>query len=597
MPGKLARWSYTLKLSTLLLILFFLVSNFSFLWLSYRAKRALEAEIKVKLEDAASRLSRLAKPSSNPAEVRLAVEKFLFERELLAFGFFKDGPLPTVWTGTGNKTGFVADYHPVSRPVLSGPNEFGGHFTCTYSFPAAIEHGMAVPAGFVIAQVDPLGRLEELFRLQTFFWILGFFLMAATVSLLWRFVLAPFETVEKKAAEAHLIPTAAPGSDPAELTIERFEKALAELQAKEKELSRLYEESEKKALHFSALSRHLIDSLSSGIVIFDPAGKIVEFNPAAGQLLGLRENRQLPPSLRKALPDVEPGHPAESVELEVEMGGQTKILAVSSSAISNPDGENLGKALLVSDLTDFKEMEKKLKDKEHWAFLGETAAGLAHELRNALAVMVGYGKLLAKALGENHPSHNTAGELLRESQGAEETLKRFLEYARPGQMFLETLDIRELLEETITSLKPRFPAVSFRLNAPDKTPCHLDASLLKQIASNLLLNGAEAAGDGGWIKVTLQVYENSDGWKIEVADSGPGVPEKQKNKLFTPFFTTKPSGTGLGLALVKKAVHLLEGSIRLADDKKGAVFVVTLPEKLRGLPEKDKIQKKHHVRR
>ncbi|HEU4435901.1 MAG TPA: PAS domain-containing protein, partial [candidate division Zixibacteria bacterium] len=464
MPGKLARWSYTLKLSTLLLILFFLVSNFSFLWLSYRAKRALEAEIKVKLEDAASRLSRLAKPSSNPAEVRLAVEKFLFERELLAFGFFKDGPLPTIWTGTGNKTGFVADYYPVSRPVLSGPNEFGGHFTCTYSFPAAIEHGMALPAGFVIAQVDPLGQLEELFRLQTFFWILGFFLMAATVSLLWRFVLAPFETVEKKAAEAHLIPTAAPGSDPAELTIERFEKALAELQAKEKELSRLYEESEKKALHFSALSRHLIDSLSSGIVIFDPAGKIVEFNPAAGQLLGLRENRQLPPSLRKALPDVEPGHPAESVELEVEMGGQTKILAVSSSAISNPDGENLGKALLVSDLTDFKEMEKKLKDKEHWAFLGETAAGLAHELRNALAVMVGYGKLLAKALGENHPSHNTAGELLRESQGAEETLKRFLEYARPGQVFLETLDIRELLEETITSLKPRFPAVSFRLN-------------------------------------------------------------------------------------------------------------------------------------
>ncbi|HEU4436370.1 MAG TPA: ATP-binding protein, partial [candidate division Zixibacteria bacterium] len=76
-----------------------------------------------------------------------------------------------------------------------------------------------------------------------------------------------------------------------------------------------------------------------------------------------------------------------------------------------------------------------------------------------------------------------------------------------------------------------------------------------------------------------------------------GVPEKQKHKLFTPFFTTKLNGTGLGLALVKKAVHLLEGSVRLADDKKGAVFVVTFPEKLRGLPEKDEIQKKHHVRR
>jgi PAS domain-containing protein len=320
MAEKLGRWSFTLKLSTLLLILFFLVSNFSFLWLSYRAKNALQEEIKVKLEDASARLSRLAGSSSNLSEARLAVEKFLFERDLLAFGFF-DGPLPTVWTGPDNKTGFAAAHQPVAGAILSGPIEFGGHFTCTYSFPAATENGKPLPAGFVIAQVDPLGRLGELFRLQTFFWILGFLLMAATVSLLWKFVLAPFEAVEKKAAEAHLTPTGTPpGSDPAELTIARFEKALAELKAKERELSRLYAESEKKAGHYSALSKHLIDSLGSGIVIFDPNGTIVDFNPAAGQLLGLGENRQLPGSLKKVLPEVKPGQPAESVELEVETG-------------------------------------------------------------------------------------------------------------------------------------------------------------------------------------------------------------------------------------------------------------------------------------
>jgi nitrogen-specific signal transduction histidine kinase len=591
MPEKLGRWSFTLKLSTLLLILFFLISNFSFLWLSYRAKNALKTEIKVKLEAAAAQLSRLAGNSSRPEEARALVQKFLFERELLAVGFF-NGPLPTVWTSLDNQTGFATDYRPVNIPVLSGPIEFGGHFTITYSFPA----GAHRPAGFVIAQVDPLGRLEELFRLQTFFWILGFLLMASTVSLLWRFVLAPFEAVEKKAAEAHLAPAKTPGEDPAELIIARFEKALAELKAKERELSRLYEESEKKALHYSALSKHLIDSLGSGIVIFDPTGAIVDFNPAAGMLLGLNENRRLPGSLKKVLPEVKPGHPAESVELEVQMEGQTKILAVSASAISNPNGENLGKALLVSDLTDFKEMETKLKEKEHWAFLGETAAGLAHELRNALAVMVGYGKLLAKAVGEDHPSHKTAGELLRESQAAEETLKRFLEYARPGQVFLETLDLREILKETTASLKPRFPSVNFQLNTPLEASAHSDAALLKQIFSNLILNGAEAAGDGGMVKVTLEACRTPQGWRLEVADSGPGIPEKQKNNLFTPFFTSKPAGTGLGLALVKKAVHLLEGSVQLANGKKGAIFVVILPEKLRELPREDEVQKKHHVR-
>ncbi len=584
-----------MKLSTLLLILFFLVSNFSFLALSYRAKNALEAEIKVKLEDAAAQLSRLASGSSDWVETRQSVQKFLFERDLLAFGFFNT-PLPTVWTGTDNKTGFVADFRPVAYPVLSGPNEFGGHFTCTYSFPAAVENGKNRPAGFVIAKVDSLGRLGELFRLQTFFWVLGFFLMAATVSLLWRFVLAPFEAVEKKAAEAHLTPAKTPEDDPAELTIASFEKALAELKTKERELSLLYEESEKKALHFSALSRHLIESLGSGIVIFDPHGTIVDFNPAAGQLLGLDENRQLPRSLQTVLPEVGPGRPSESVELEVTTGEKTKILAVSASIISNPKGENLGKALLVSDLTDFKEMEKMLKEKEHWAFLGETAAGLAHELRNALAVMVGYGKLLAKAVGIGHPSHKTAGELLRESQAAEETLKRFLEYARPGEIFVESLDLREVLEETTAPLQSRFPSVKFLLTGLDKAPGRSDAALLKQIFSNLLLNAAEAAGDGGWVKVKLKACEPGGGWNIEVADSGPGIPEKQREKLFSPFFTTKPDGTGLGLALVKKAVHLLEGTIRLEEGKKGAVFVVSLPEGLRNLPGKDEIQEKHNVR-
>jgi len=597
MAEKLGRWSFTLKLSTLLLILFFLVSNFSFLALSYRAKNALQAEIKVKLEDAAAQLSRLAAESSNRLKTRQSVEKFLFERELLAFGFFQEGPLPTVWTNPESRAGFVADFQPVAQALLTGPIEFGGHFTCTYSFPVASENGKNLPAGFVIAQVYSLGQLERLFRLQTFFWVIGFLLMSATVTLLWRFVLAPFQAVGKKAAEARLTPAGSgPDADPAAVTIESFEKAIAELKANEKELSQLYKESEKKALHYSALSKHLIDSLSSGIIIFDPDEAIVDFNPAAKQLLGLADDPHLPAALRKVLPQVKPGRPAESVELEVELGRQTKILAVSASAISNPKGENLGKALLLSDLTDFKEMEKKLKENEHWAFLGETAAGLAHELRNALAVMVGYSKLLAKAVGEGHPSHKTAGELLRETKAAEETLKRFLEYARPEQVFVETLDVRVLLEETVSILQSRFPGVEFKLRVSGKTACRSDAALLKQIFSNLLLNGAEAVGRTGWVEVKLEACGAPEGWHLEVADSGPGVPDREKEKIFSPFFTTKPDGTGLGLALVKKAVHLLEGSIQLETGNKGAVFVVILPERLRGLPQKDDIQKKHHVR-
>ncbi|MCI0330639.1 MAG: ATP-binding protein [candidate division Zixibacteria bacterium] len=596
MPSQLSRWSPTLKLSALALILFFLISNFSFLWLSYKAKSALQSEIKAKLEGAAARLGEIVSEAPDRMEARKRAREFLAEGGLLACGFFEEGPLPSVWTNPQSEVAFVADYHPAQSPNLSGPNPFGGHFTCTYSFPASTGKGKTRPAGFVIARAESWGELERLFRIQTFFWIIGFALMAAAASLLWRFLLAPFETVEKKAAEARLSFTGGGReADPAAKTIESFERAIAELQAKERELSELYRESEKRAVHYSSLSKHLIESLGSGIILFDPAGRIVDFNPAAQELLGLRKGLNPPALWQKLLARVAPGRPAESVELEVELGPAKKILAASVSAISNPDGEALGKALLVSDLTEFKEMEKKLEEKEHWAFLGETAAGLAHELRNALAVMVGYTKLLAKAVGESHPSHHTAAELLKESRSAEETLKRFLDYARPSPLFLEKLNLRGVLDETVAALESQFPAVAFRVSAPEKTGWQSDAALLKQIFSNLLRNGAEAAGGGGWVEARVESSEAPEGWRITVSDSGPGIPAEIRKKIFSPFFTTRPEGTGLGLALVKKAVHLLEGEIQMGNENRKTSFVVRLPVRLREPAQKDKTQEKQKL--
>lgn len=598
MTARLGQWSLKLKFSALVLVLFFVLSNFTFLWLSYSAKTALKDELKVKLEGLSLQLARRAGGGAGVMGHRLEIQEFLSDNGLLAFGFFGPGPKPEILTRGGDAVSFAADFHPENAAALSGPISFGGRFTCTYSFPARMEAGKKLPAGFVIAPADQLGRLEKLFRLETYFWLVGFLLMAAAATLLWRFVLAPFETAVKKAAEARLGPTeTGPNADPAAATLESFEMAIAELKAKEQELSRLYRESEKRAGHYSALSRHLIESLTSGIVIFNPEGKVADFNPAAERLLHLEDTGRLPETLARLVAGTGPGQPAGFTELRLEILGERKILAASASVISNPAGEVLGRALLVSDLTGFKEMERKLKEQEHWAFLGETAAGLAHELRNALAVMVGYGKLLAKAVGETHPSHRTAERLLKESRAAEETLKRFLEYARPGEVFWETVDPAAILSELTATLESQFPKVKFECRAPGEFCRRSDSTLLKQIFSNLLRNAAEAAGRGGWVKVTLEAWGRSPGWRLEVADSGPGVPAGQKEKIFSPFFTTRPEGTGLGLALVKKAVHLLEGEIQLLETEKGAVFAVTFPERLRALTEKDEVQVEHHVRR
>jgi len=447
-------------------------------------------------------------------------------------------------------------------------------------------------AGFVVASADRLGRLEKSFKLQIAFWVIGFLLAGLVVALLWKFIAAPFEIMEEAASEAK-VSEAPSENDPASAMIEVFEKVIAELKAKEIELSFLYQESEKKALHFSTLSQHLLESLNSGIVIFDSEGRIADLNPAAKKLLEVNDFFQLPVPMEKILHQADVNHPAEGAEVEMKIGGKTKTFAVSASVISNAQKENLGKALVISDLTGFKELEKKLKENEHWAFLGETAAGLAHELRNALAVMVGYTKLLTKTIGG--PNSQTANHLLKEAQAAEETLKRFLDYARPaGNAGREKLDLSELLREAVAALQTRFPTVQFQLKLPDQFPYWGDPNLLHQIFSNLLCNGAEAAGPAGKVEVEATSLPQEKCWKISFADSGPEIPEEIKGKIFSPFFTTKAEGTGLGLAVAKKAAHLLEGEMHLEKNK---VFVLKLPVKpeLRENSQVSKIDMGHNI--
>lgn len=593
MAFEFKRWAPTLKLALLFLIFFLLAGNFSSLWLFHKARKGLEGEVKAKLESSAIHLARFLEEAGGEPETRLAVQDYLRRQNLLAFGFAFGGSRPVIWTHPERGVPFVSDFSSSSSFV--GPVKFAGRYTCTHYFklPGTASRPRPDGRGFLVAETARLGELEEALRRQTAVWVVGFMIMLVTVVLLWRFILAPFEEMEKKAVLANL-PKKPTGEDPAQAMVETFEKMIAELKAKEAELSRLYRESEKKAEHFSALSSHLLESLSSGIVIFNRSGDVVDSNPAAREMLGLRERTEPSCSLNEILQKVS-REEADGMEVELESGGRKRTIAVSASEISNSEGEVLGKALLLYDLTRLREMEKKLKENEHWAFLGETAAGLAHELRNALAVMVGYSRLLDKALGDGDPARKTAAELLKEAGSAEATLKAFLDYARPRSAERELLDLRKVLEECLSAVRARFPNVRFRASLPEAMPATGDAALARQIFSNLLRNGAEAVGSSGRVDVSASYSVKKRAWEMRFADSGPGIPPDCRAKIFSPFFTTKPEGTGLGLALVKKAAHLLEGEIRLEDSKSGAVFVLKLPAVLRDKTQKNEIHKLHDV--
>ena len=211
------------------------------------------------------------------------------------------------------------------------------------------------------------------------------------------------------------------------------------------------------------------------------------------------------------------------------------------------------------------------------AQLGELAAGVAHELRNSVAAMRGWIELARR-----QPLPERAGECLeeldRESRALGRVTEDFLAFARPGSGRTEPLDLEEVVRAA--SADPSFAgvAVAVAAAAPGAT-LEGDRGLLERAIRNLVANAVDAeraAGRGGPVEVTLQ--RTAEGYRVEVADRGPGIPEALRPRLFSPFASSRPGGAGLGLALARRIVLLHGGSI-LARDRVGGgtLLEVQLP--------------------
>jgi len=226
---------------------------------------------------------------------------------------------------------------------------------------------------------------------------------------------------------------------------------------------------------------------------------------------------------------------------------------------------------------------REMQRAEQLTVYGEMAAGLAHEIKTPLAGIKGAMKLLESDVSEEN--RNVLGKAVDEIKRIESLMKELLQYARPSKPHLMRIDVNELLQKVI-DLLPRYP--SFHENsqkkikivtefAQDMPPLETDPLQQQQIFLNLLLNAADAMPTGGTLTVRTS-YSSREKWaEVVVADTGHGIPEKLMANLFKPFFTTKPKGTGLGLATTKRLVEQHGGSITASNQKVGASFCVRFP--------------------
>jgi signal transduction histidine kinase len=287
-----------------------------------------------------------------------------------------------------------------------------------------------------------------------------------------------------------------------------------------------------------------------------------------------------PAPLDAAEPTIE-ASPRASVRHETTVArpdGTSVPVRITFSALRSGEGERLGLIAACEDLSTIRAMESRMRQADRLATLGRMAANIAHEIRNPLASLSGAVEVLASAGTAEDARDRLSQIVLRESERLNQIITSFLDYARPAPLTLESADVAEVAEEVLVLLEQRALRESLKIVREFAPPLRwrVDAQRFRQVLWNLCLNAVEAMPDGGELRVGAAVRGRT--LEVWIADTGEGIGSGERGHIFEPFYSTKPEGTGLGLALVHRIVQEHGGDIDVKSSPgQGTTFTVVLP--------------------
>lgn len=362
-----------------------------------------------------------------------------------------------------------------------------------------------------------------------------------------------------------------------------------ELRTKGKELRQKqldYEELE-------AFHQNVIQSLDSGLITTDRSGRISFLNKTAYRILGINRSIGVSVDLDNLLSVLKASYPMESAKWEdiyrreeatfKRPDGKVIHLGLSRSPLKDMNGGLVGSILIFQDITPIKEMEEQIKRADRMVSIGQMAAGIAHEIRNPLASLMGSIQVLKEGMSLSDRNLNLMNIIIRESERLNRLVTDFLLFAHPPKNEFIPVILNHLIDETLQILKnsPQFNGhISISSVFSHEARVLGDANQLKQVFWNLFLNAVQEMEGGGKLEITLE--RKKDNVKVSISDTGRGINSQDKGKIFEPFFTTKESGTGLGLAIVHRIVESHGGQIRVdSEPGSGTNFTLFLPEMIR----------------
>lgn len=337
--------------------------------------------------------------------------------------------------------------------------------------------------------------------------------------------------------------------------------------------------------------RAIVDSALDAIVLINRHGRIESFNPAASRMFGYAAEEVIGRNVSVLMPEPYASEHDHYIR-RYQMTGERRIIGIGREVSARrQDGTTFPAHLtvgelafegepfytgIVRDLTERVSLETRLREESGLVRLGELAAVLAHEVKNPLAAVSGAVQMLSEHLtGEE--DREIAQEILRRLEGLGSLMTDLLIYARPPRPRMSEVDVNGLMK-ALTAFFAADPAWrELRVTVEGAlVGLRADPELLKVAFQNLLVNAAQAMHGRG--DITIRLQHAHDVAHLDVSDSGPGIPPEVREKLFTPFFTTKAKGTGLGLATVRRIVEAHHGQVMVVrSGREGTTVRVSLP--------------------
>jgi len=331
----------------------------------------------------------------------------------------------------------------------------------------------------------------------------------------------------------------------------------------------------------------VLSSLPGGVMLLDLEGRVKLINRHGAELLRCRQADVVGTRLVEAVPAAaglvsaafEKAETGQFSEADYPApGGDLVPIGFSSTYYRGAGGGYDGVIISFRDLSDFKALQTELTNRERFAAIGRLVAGVAHEVRNPLFGISSIGQIFEREL--TNPAHRELVQaLLSESRRLNQLVEDLLLYGRPVQLRLEVCDLRKLwgdiLELHRDEMRSRDVVVE-ESEGERLPPITLDPNQMQQVLLNLFRNALDASPRGSRITARFLVADHHLQFRLH--DEGPGIPEKDRERVFDLFFTTKPKGTGLGLAICRKIIEDHGGEIGIeSEEGRGTTIVVKLP--------------------